>query len=144
MRGLCLFLSEPPIPPRQERTPTIGHGGQTVRREQYLLTDILDCMERAWPGGPAQKVKSRWIQQNNRPAELKHLVSKMRRQKRDEQPLLVDAHGAVAVVEYLCNKKDTAEARKFLDDFRAAWGWVRLASCRRGRTGHIGGGIGFA
>ena len=138
MRALCLFPSQAAIKPKTERTPTVGRGDTALWREQYLLEEVLRCLQKEWSDGvtagrlspgqnPAEHALDRWLSQSKKPSEIKHLVSKMPRQGRGEQPLLVDAHGAVAVVEFLCNKKDTAEARTFLDDFRAAWGWVDAA-----------------
>ena len=43
---------------------------------------------------------------------------------RGKQPPVVDAHGAVALIEYLCNKHKTEYAQGFLLEFHKGWCWV--------------------
>ena len=71
MRALCLFPSQAPIQPRIERTPTIGCGAPALRREQYLLAEVLECMQKAWSDGPAKAALFKWIQKSDWPVEIK-------------------------------------------------------------------------
>ena len=157
-RALRLFADQDPLQPQT----TTKHGSPAAQREQFLLADVLEGMEQAWqahmahggngkaPPGPARQAYNGWITQRRaKPPEIDHLVSLMARPTgaggRGAQPPLVDAFGAVSVVEYLCKKKDTEEARAFLGAFRAAWGWVdaaeaapvTAAAVSASREGHV-------